>query len=73
MSPTANQCLGAPEGWTGGELEFCEAPTKPGRRFCDRCQPLREALYLQRVRNLEADLENAQEDLYSLLDEGQLQ
>ncbi len=63
-------CLGRPEGFEGGELRFCEAPTKSGRRFCDRCQAIREASLRQRVTGLLAQYKRETAELQELIREG---
>lgn len=69
--PQDNECLGYPEGFTGGDIEWCCAPTKPGRRFCDRCHRARELSLLRRIEQLQAQVENERTLLQQLMAEKQ--
>lgn len=69
-SPGDDECLGHPEGWQGGELAFCCAPTRPGRRFCARCQREREAYLTQRIEDLRGQLQFEIHNLRVLVEEG---
>lgn len=48
--------MGDAIGYRGGVVQFCEVPTLPGRRFCDRCHIIRLNLHIERIRSLEAVL-----------------
>lgn len=70
MTNSRNACLGEPEDYQGGDLRFCDAPTKPGRRFCDRCQVIRESTLRSRVLRLLSQYQHETRELQELIREG---
>jgi len=62
-------CVGFPAESEGGDLVFCGSPTKPGRRFCDRCHHARVLYLIHRIEQLQAQVTSEIMTLSQLVNE----